>query len=253
MNDWALITGASSGIGRELAGCFAADRFHLVLVARNEKKLEDLAEELHLKHGIMTKVLVRNLAIAGTPQDIFDSVRDLPVSILVNNAGFGVYGPFSESDLATQAAVMRVNMTALVELTHLFLQPMLSRHRGRILNVASVAAFQPGPTMNIYYASKAFVHSFSYALAMELEGTGVTVTALCPSTTRTDFFSRAKMKIPQNWFAMDARAVAEAGHRGLMRGKRVVIPGLLNRILAALARRGPVSVAAGAVRKIHAQ
>lgn len=253
MNGWALITGASSGIGRELARCFAADRYHLALVARNAVRLNDLAEELRRAHGIEVKVLARDLARAGTPRDIFETLRDLPVTVLVNNAGFGSYGPFAQTDLATQTDMMRVNMTALVELTHLFVQPMLARRNGRILNVASMAAFQPGPTVNIYYASKAFVHSFSYALAIELETTGVTVTALCPGTTRTDFFNRAGMRMPQRWFAMDARTVAEIGYRGLMRGKRVVIPGWLNRVTAALARRGPVSVSASAVRKIHAQ
>ena len=253
MNEWALITGASAGIGRELARCFAADRFNLALVARNQERLEDLAEELHQAHGIEAKVLVRDLARTGTAQDIFDSLRDKPVTVLVNNAAFGVYGPFAQNELHVQTDIMQVNMTALVELTYLFVQPMLARRSGRILNVASVAAFQPGPTMNIYYASKAFVHSFSYALSVELEGTGVTVTALCPGTTRTEFFIRAGMKIPQRWFAMDARTVAEIGYRGMMRGKRVVIPGWLNRIAAALAKRGPVCVAANAVRRIHAQ
>jgi len=253
MNDWALITGASSGIGRELARCFAADRHNLVLVARDQLRLEALADELHEMHGIMTRVLVRDLAQAGVPRDIFESLQDTPISALVNNAGAGVYGPFAASDLHAQLSVMQVNMTALVELTHLFLQPMLARRHGRILNVASMAAFQPGPTVNVYYASKAFVHSFSYALSMELEGSGVIVTALCPGTTRTDFFNRAGMRPPGGWFAMDPRTVAEAGYRGLCRGQRVVIPGLLNRMAVALARRGPVAVAAGSVRRIHRQ
>jgi len=253
MNDWALITGASSGIGRELAHCFAADRYKLVLVARNQPRLEDLAEELHQAHGIEVKVLARDLTKAGAPQDIFESVRDKPVTVLANNAAFGVYGPFAQQELRAQTDMMHVNMTALVELTHLFVQPMLARRAGRILNVASMAAFQPGPTVNIYYASKAFVHSFSYALAMELEGSGVTVTALCPGTTRTEFFARAGMRLPQRWFTMDARTVAETGYRGMLRGKRVVIPGLFNQIAAALAKRGPVCVAASAVRKIHAR
>jgi len=253
MSEWALITGASTGIGRELARCFAADRFNLVLVARNQGRLEELADELHEQHGITAKVLARNLAQPGAPQDLFESLRDTPVSVLVNNAAIGVYGPFAEGELGAQTNVMQLNMRALVELTHLFVQPMLARQSGRILNVASLAAFQPGPTVNIYYASKAFVHSFSYALAMELEGTGVTVTALCPGTTRTEFFGRAGMRLPGGWFTMDARTVAEIGYRGLMRGKRVVIPGLMNKLAAALARRGPVCVAAEAVRKIHAQ
>ena len=164
-----------------------------MLVARNLTRLNQVAGELQARHRIQTRVLVKDLSSATAPPEIFDALRDTPISILVNNAGFGRYGPFARDDLARLTDLMQVNMTALVQLTHLFLQPMLARGRGRILNVASTAAFQPGPMVNLYYASKAFVYSFSYALANELEGTGVTVTALCPGTTRTEFFDRAHM------------------------------------------------------------
>jgi short-subunit dehydrogenase len=253
MNDWALITGASSGIGRELARCFAADRYNLALVARDEPRLRELAGALRSAHDIAVEVLSCDLAQPGAATEIFATFQGKPISILVNNAAFGRYGPFAQSDLRGQTDMMQVNMTALVELTHRFVQPMLSRGRGRILNVASLAAFQPGPTVNIYYASKAFVFSFSYALAAELAGSGVTVTALCPGTTRTDFFARAGMRIAKGWFTMDARTVAEIGYRGLMRGKRVVIPGFANRLAAAASRRAPFRVTSGMVRKIHGQ
>jgi short-subunit dehydrogenase len=251
MNDWALITGASSGIGWELARIFAADHFNLVLLARNESRLNKLADELRAARGIETKVLVQDLGSPGAAREIFNALRDTPVSILVNNAGFGLYGPFAESDPRAQADMMQVNMTALVELTHLFLQPMLGRRSGKILNVASTAAFQPGPFVSVYYASKAFVHSFSYALAEELIGTGVTVTALCPGTTHTEFFQRGNFGSTRAPFTMDARTVAEAGYRGLMSGKRVVIPGAMNKIMTALARRMPTSVPVRVVRRIH--
>jgi uncharacterized protein len=251
MNDWVLVTGASSGIGWELAGLFAAGHFNLVLLARNEGRLNKLAEELRAAHGIETKVLVHDLASPGAAQEIFDALRDLPVSLLVNNAGFGLYGPFAESDLRAQTEMMQVNMTALVQLTHLFLQPMLTRRSGKILNVASTAAFQPGPFVNVYYASKAFVHSFSYALAEELAGTGITVTALCPGTTHTEFFRRGNFGNTRAPFTMDARTVAEAGYRGLMNGKRIVIPGMMNKIMAFLARRMPIGVTTRVVRKVH--
>jgi short-subunit dehydrogenase len=142
-------------------------------------------------------------------------------------------------------------MTALVQLTHLFLQPMLQRRAGRILNVASMAAFQPGPLINVYYASKAFAYSFSYALSAELEGSGVTVTALCPGTTQTAFFERGGFGNVRAPFAMDARVVAEAGYHGLMKGKRVVIPGFTNRILVALTKAAPVRLVTAAVRRVH--
>jgi short-subunit dehydrogenase len=169
----------------------------------------------------------------------------------VNNAGFGVHGLFAKNDLRAQTDLLQVNMTALVQLTHLFLQPMLASNRGRILNVSSTAAFQPGPTINVYFASKAFVYSFSYALAEELTGTNVTVTTLCPGTTRTEFFARGNFGPVRGPFAMDADEVARIGYRGLMNGKRVVIPGLVNKLAAAISKRMPDRVTAYFVRKLH--
>lgn len=253
MNGWALITGASAGIGRELALLFAADHFDLALVARREGRLKEFAGELRSRYGIQTKVLAKDLASPASPQELFDALSDTPISVLVNNAGFGRYGPFGRSDLRVQSDMMRVNMTALVELTHLFVQPMLVRRRGRILNVASTAAFQPGPTVSVYYASKAFVYSFSCALAEELTGTGVTVTTLCPGTTRTEFFDRANLRVSHRWPMMDAPVVAEIGYRGLMQGKRVVIPGATNKIASTLAKFAPARLAAKVAARIHRQ
>jgi short-subunit dehydrogenase len=251
MNDWALITGASSGIGYELAKLFAAGQFKLVLIARNEARLHQVAEELQAKHRIQIRVLAKDLSSTTAPAEIFDALRDTLVSVLVNNAGVGLYGSFARNDLRTQTDMMRVNMTSLVELTHLFLQPMLARGNGRVLNVASIAAFQPGPMVNIYYASKAFVYAFSYALAEELAGTGVTVTALCPGTTRTEFFDRAHMRLTSGWPSMDARRVAASGYRGLMQGRRVVIPGLANKVASAFAKRAPVRLTTAAVKRLQ--
>jgi short-subunit dehydrogenase len=251
MNDWALITGATSGIGRELATLFAADHINLVLVARTQARLDQVANELRSQRGVTVKVLAKDLSLPNAAQEIFDALGVTPISMLVNNAAFGLHGAFVQNDLRTQTDMMQVNMTALVQLTHLFAQPMLARGRGRILNVASTAAFQPGPTVNVYYSSKAFVYSFSYALADELRGSGVTVTALCPGTTRTNFFKRARMGVNRNVPMMDARKVAEIGYRGMMRGQRVVIPGVLNKVMSAVARRAPARWTAAAVRRIH--
>ena len=251
MSDWALITGASSGIGLEFAKIFAREKFNLILVARNESRLDELAAELRTQHGIEVKVLARDLLSETAPQEIFGALRDTPVSILVNNAGIGWHGAFAETELRRSLDIMRLNMDALVRLTHLFVQPMLARRAGKILNVASTAAFQPGPNVNVYYASKAFVHSFSYALAEELENSGVTVTALCPGTTHTEFFARGNFGSARAPFTMSARAVAEAGVRGVMRGRRVVIPGVTNKITSFLARRMPVRVTTAIVRRIH--
>ena len=251
MNQWALITGASAGIGSELAKLFAGDKFNLVLVARNEARLNQLAAELRSQNGIEAKVVAKDLSSATAPQEIFDAVRDTPVSILVNNAGSGWHGAFAETELQRALDIMHLNMDALGRLTHLFVQPMLARCAGKILNVASTAAFQPGPLISIYYASKAFVYSFSYALAEELKETGVTVTTLCPGTTQTEFFERGNFGPVRASFTMDARTVAEAGYRGLMRGKRVVIPGMTNKITSALAKRLPVALTTAIVRRIH--
>jgi uncharacterized protein len=253
MNEWALITGASAGIGHELAKVFAAEKFNLVLVARNEARLKKVAEELRAQYGIETRILVKDLSLSNAPQEVFDAMRDTPISVLVNNAGFGWRGAFAECDLQHQALeMMHLNMDSLVALTRLFVTPMLARKQGRVLNVASTAAFQPGPFANIYFATKAFVLSFSTALSEELEGTGVTVTVLCPGSTRTEFFERAGMQnMRPEWHMMDADVVARAGFRGLMRGKRVVIPGGLNKLTAKLANFVPTSLATKTVRKLN--
>jgi hypothetical protein len=253
MNEWVLITGGSMGIGYELAKVFAANKFNLVLVARSDARLNQVAEELRAQHGVQTKILVKDLSLASAPQEIFDALRDTPISILVNNAGFGWRGDFAECDLQRQALeMMHVNLDSLVALTRLFAPQMLARKQGRILNVASTAAFQPGPFANIYFATKAFVLSFSQALSEELEDTGVTVTALCPGSTKTEFFERANMKnMRRDSLMMDAGVVAQIGYRGLMRGKRVVIPGRLNKVMSTLTNFIPTRLTTKIVRKIN--
>jgi short-subunit dehydrogenase len=193
--------------------------------------------------------------VTDAPRAIADtcerSGRD--IEILVNNAGFAMRGPFAAADPDTQRRLVQVNVTALTQLTRFILPAMLARRRGKILNVASTAAFQPGPLMAVYYASKAYVLSFSEALAREVRGSGVTVTALCPGLTRTGFADRARLggarlvRLGQ----MEASTVAEAGFRGLMRGKRVVIPGLRHRIGATLARWAPPGITAELVMRLH--
>lgn len=253
MGDWVLITGASAGIGQEFARVFAEHGHDLVLLARDADALSRLAKELETSSKIQARALPQDLAQPGAASRVFQSLRDTPISILVNNAGFGGYGAFADSSLVLSSEMMQVNMVALVELTHLFLPPMRERNRGRILNVASTAAFQPGPTMNIYYATKAFVYSFSYALAVELHGSGITVTTVCPGLTRSRFFTRAKIKMEYSWAMMEARTVAEAGYRGLLRGQRVVIPGWMNKATSFLSRRAPPRLTSAIVRRIHSK
>ncbi len=253
MNEWALITGGSAGIGLELARVFAANQFNLVLVARSESRLNQVAEELRTKHKVEIKVLAKDLSLPSAPQEIFDTLRDTSISVLVNNAGFGWRGAFAEANLKdTVLDMMHVNMDSLVTLSRLFIPSMLARKHGRIMNVASTAAFQPGPFSNIYFATKAFVVSFSIALSEELAGTGVTVSALCPGPTRTEFFERAEMKnYRKDSVMMDASTVARIGYHGLMRGKRIVVPGVLNKLTSTMARFVPLGFSARVVRKIN--
>jgi short-subunit dehydrogenase len=256
-DEWVLITGASAGIGCELAKVFAARGYRLALVARDEARLAKLAQELGSRHRVQTRVLAKDLSLPGAAAELFAELEreKIPVSILVNNAGFGLKGDFAKGPLPTYAKMIELNVTALVQLSHLFLQPMLARGKGKILNLASTASFEPGPLMAIYYASKAFVFSFSYALADELAGTGVTVTALCPGPTRTEFQARAgtgrSRRIARFWM-MEAGEVAKCGVEGLMAGKRVVIPGFLNKLGFILARISPTSLSAKVARKVVA-
>jgi short-subunit dehydrogenase len=233
----ALVTGASGGIGEELARLFAADGHDLVLVARSRDKLARLSEELEGKHKVKARVLASDLAREETPREIFEELNagGIRVDALVNNAGFGSYGLFAETDLKSELDLLQVNIVALTHLTKLFLPGMIERRRGYVMNVASTAAFQPGPLMAVYYASKAYVLSFSEALANECAGKGVVVSALCPGPTETGFVAAVPGMSESKLFdgaVMDARTVATEGYRGMLDGKAVVIPGFRNNLLA---------------------
>jgi short-subunit dehydrogenase len=230
----ALVTGASVGIGLELAKEFASHGHNLVLVARNRDALEALAGTLEGKHGIKATVFVFDLAEPDSPQALFDAVtaEGIDIDILVNNAGFGLGGAFADTDIDVELAMIQVNVASLVLLTKLFLQPMLRRKHGRILNVASTAGFQPGPLMSIYYATKAFVLSFSQAIDEELRGSGITVTCLCPGATDTEFADRAGIsntRLFQIAGVADAEPVARFGYEATMKGVRLAIPGMKNK------------------------
>ncbi len=248
----ALITGASAGIGMELARVFAREGHPLVLTARREDRLEQLARELEGAHGIDVRVVAADLTEAEAPVRLFEQLSGEAVDVLVNNAGFGASGRFHELDRRRQLDMIQLNVAALTDLTHLFLGPMVTRGRGSILNVASTAAFQPGPLMAVYYASKTYVLSLSEALAEELSGTGVSVTALCPGPTKSEFQATAEIEETRMaQMLMDAEPVAEAGYRGMASGKRIVIPGLLNKLTAQSHRIGPRNVVTKVVKRIN--
>jgi short-subunit dehydrogenase len=249
----ALITGASGGIGYELTLLFANDGFDCILVARSQDKLKELATRLEGEFRVRTLVLAKDLARPSAVDEIYEEVTaaSMNVDVLVNNAGFPVFGLFHETDLQTELEMLQVNVVALTALTKLFLKPMVARRDGRILNLGSTAGFVPGPLMAVYYASKAYVLSFSEALANELEGTGVSVTCLCPGATRTGFQKRGALedsRLVQGQIA-DAASVARTGYEGLMARKRVVIPGFTNKLVPWVVRLSPRGMVARVVRR----
>ena len=251
----ALVTGASGGIGLELARLLAADGHDLVLVARSGDKLARLAEEMTGKHEMAARVLVADLARPEAPGEIFDDLqtKGVAVDVLINNAGFGSYGLFAETDLRSELDLLQVNVVALTHLAKLFLPQMIARRRGYVMNVASTAAFQPGPLMAVYYASKAYVLSLSEALTNECEGTGVVVSALCPGPTETGFVAAAGMGDSKLFDrgSMDARTVAVEGYRGMLNGKTLVIPGFRNALVARTVGMMPRRLVTKVVRGIQ--
>lgn len=251
----ALITGASGGIGAELARLFARDGWNVVLVARSRDGLERVGRELSQTYGIAHHVVPADLTDPAAPQAIHDAVQALGMEIgaLVNNAGFGLMGSFVDTggepatELGRELEMLQVNVVALTHLSKLFLPGMVGRGRGYVMNVASTAAFQPGPLMAVYYASKAYVLSFSEALSVELAGTGVTATALCPGPTRTEFQAAANMESSRLFRAghvMTAAEVAEKGYNAMLAGRSSVVTGAVNRVMAAGTRLVPRGIAA---------
>jgi len=240
----ALITGGSAGIGAALAEEFARHGTDLVLVARREERLREVGERLREGFGVDVTVVVRDLAEPGAAEALYETLdeRDLRVDALVNNVGIGTYGPFHRSDADRELDQLKLNVVTPVTLSRLYLQEFVTRGRGWVLNVGSMAGFQPGPYMATYYASKAYVNSFSQGVAEELRETDVTVTVLCPGPVDTEFQDRAGMGDSEigSRFAHSPAEVARAGHEGLLDGERVVIPGLAMKGLYYLGRLTPL-------------
>jgi len=252
----ALITGASGGIGLDLAECFARDGYDLVLTARSESALKNAAERLAREFGVKATPIALDLGAIGGGTRLAEEIgrRGLAVDVLVNNAGYGHAGALTSSDLDTQLGMIDLNDRALVELTHLFWGDMLAKDRGGVLNVASTAAFQPGPLMAVYYASKAFVLSFSEALWEEARGTGVKVSCLCPGPTTTGFRERAgtgATRLASASQPMPSMDVAREGYLAFQRNQRVVVSGTRNAVLAAATRFLPRVVLLRLVRNLQ--
>ncbi len=248
----ALVTGASGGIGKAIAECFARDQVDLIISARNESALNQIAADWKVRYGINVTVITADLAKPDGADTLHRNVKQqgLSVDYLVNNAGYGSFGVFSDSSLETELGMMTTNMTALTVLSKRFLPDLIAR-RGRLMNVASTAAFQPGPYMAVYYATKAYVLSFTEAIAAELSGSGVSVTAFCPGPTRSGFQDNAEMNhsaLVKDKNLPGAESVGALGYQAMMAGKRVYIPGLLNKIMAFSVRFTPRNVITAMVK-----
>ncbi len=244
---YTLITGASAGIGKELSHTFAQNGYNLILVARTRSKLEELARSLESQFGIKTQVIIKDLSDPLAAKQIFESVRDdaLCVDILVNNAGVGVGGNFIDSSDNDEMNLMQINITALTMMCKYFAEAMVQQGGGKIVNIASTAAFQPGPYMSTYYASKAYVLSFSEALSVELNSKNISVTTICPGVTQTDFFATANIigtNLAQSPLMMSAKQVAEITFNACVKGRGIVIPGLINKLMAFMVRLTPRSI-----------
>ena len=238
----ALVTGASFGLGYEFARIHAENRGNLVLVARSTDRLDELKRELEEKYGVAVHVITKDLSLHGSAYDVYNKVNDLNIEIdyLINNAGHGDFSMFAESDWPKQERMINLNITALAHLTRLFLPQMIARKSGRILNVASVASFVPGPTMSVYFASKAFVLSFSEAIAEEVSAKGITVTALCPGPTESNFHHVARDgKKGKDRRMLSAREVSEYGYKAMLKGKVIAVPGYMYALVPFMVRFMP--------------
>ena len=256
MNKTALITGATSGIGYELAYIHAKQGGNLVLVARSKDKLEHIKMDLENKYKIDAYVIGKDLSLKNSAKDVYDEIikNNITVDYLINNAGFGDYGFFNESDWGKLERMINLNITALTQLTKLFLYDMIKRGNGKIMNVASTAAFQSGPTMAVYYATKAYVLSFSEAINNEVKNSGVTVTALCPGATQSGFQEAASLqesRLVKGRKLPTSKEVAEYGYNAMLKGKSVAIHGILNYILANSVRLFPRSLVVNITRFIQ--
>lgn len=244
MNKTALITGASGGLGLSFVNIFAREGYDLVLVARNGDRLNEIKTEVEQKYSVKATVIPCDLCASNGAQQVFEATEaeSIHIDVLVNNAGFGDFGEFYKTDLSKQVRMVDLNCIALMELCHLYLPAMIKKGEGYILNVDSIAAFQPGPLMSVYYASKAFVFSFSQALHRELKGTGVKLTALCPGPIRTNFDTAADLGesgLFKNLKVWDPDTVAEFGYKNMKKGRSFCVLGILNKLIVFANRLAP--------------
>ncbi len=253
-NKTALITGGASGLGYEFAVLLAKDSYHLLLIDIDSDKLSETKKELESNYPTQVTTFTKDLSIQNIAEEIVEEIKETSIDVLINNAGFGLFGTFAETDWHREAAMLNLHIMTTTHLTKLLLKGMVARGSGKILNMSSLAAFQPGPLMAIYYASKAYILSFSEAIANELKGTGVTVTVLCPGQTKTSFQEVVSQKTSENKINFNIASpkdVAAYGYKAMNKGKVVVVPGTINKVLSKIPRVMPRNTTATIVRKIQ--
>ena len=256
INPTALITGASNGIGLELAYEHAKNGGNLILIARNSKKLEEIKSEIETKYNVKVNIISKDLSTKNAAQEVYNEVKNLNLQVdyLINNAGFGDFGMFVSTNWNKEEEMINLNITALTQFSKLFIKDMIARKNGKILNLASTASFQPGPTMAVYFATKAYVLSFSEAIANEVKEFGVTVTALCPGPTASGFQTAAAMdnaKLFKDKKLPSSKEVAIYGYNAMLKGKTVAIHGTLNYILANAIRLLPRNLVTKIIRQVQ--
>ncbi|MCB0388275.1 MAG: SDR family oxidoreductase [Winogradskyella sp.] len=254
MSKTALITGGASGLGYELALLLAKDGYNLVLIDIDAEKLQEVKQGIETDFAVNVQIYAKDLSVVNISEEIMLELKGLPIDVLVNNAGFGLFGSFWETDWEREKQMLHLHVITTTHLTKLVLKDMIQRGSGKILNLSSLAAFQPGPLMSLYYATKGYILSFSEAIANELKGTGVTVTALCPGPTKTSFqkvVSNASSENKITFNMANAKEVAAYGYKAMNKGKVYAIPGKFNKLLATLPRFIPRNTAATIVKRIQ--
>ena len=252
----ALVTGAASGLGFELALLLAKDKYDLILVDVDAEKLQQAQRDIAISYPSKVQLIYKDLSTCNVAAEIFREIEDKPIDVLINNAGFGIFGSFSDTDWQREAEMLNLHVVTTTHLTKLVLKGMIARGSGKILNMSSLAAFQPGPLMSLYYASKAYILSFSEAIANELKGSGITVTALCPGQTKTCFQDVVSngAKASENKINFNIgcpKEVAKYGYEAMQKGKTVAIPGNINKLLSKLPRFVSRRTATAVIRRIQ--
>lgn len=246
-----LITGASSGIGKQLSKFFAKDNYNLILTARNEKKLDDIAEKLRKSYNSQITIIKKDLSKTDSAEELYKEIksRNLKIDILINNAGFGKSGPFCSKDNETYSEMIRLNILSLTILTNLALKDMIKNGSGKILNVASTGAYVPGPYTAVYYATKAYVLSFTEAISNEIKNTGINISVLCPGPTLSGFAERAGRE--NSKIAMNSESVARIAYKGLLKNKKLIIPGFTNKVAVFFSKLLPGKLTAGFISRMQ--